>query len=62
MFLTPGHVLIVRVLVKSGILHTFKRGFLKNVGRSYAYAGMFSLGDFRLDILRQHVLRNAGLL
>ena len=34
MFLTSGYVLIVRVLVKSAFLHTFRSDFLKKGGRS----------------------------
>ena len=61
MFLTSGYVLIVCVLVKSGVLHTFKNDV------SLKHWTFFSLGwhvlrDFRLDVLRQHVLQNASLL
>ena len=55
--LTPGYALIMRILVKSGLLRTFKRDFSEN-RLTWAHV----LRVFRLDVLRQRILRNASLL
>ena len=49
------------VLAKSGYLHTFKRD-LSQKSWTFLSFGWHVLRDFRLDVLRQHVLRNASLL
>ena len=61
MFLTSGYVLIVRVPVKLGFLHTFRSEFSQK-RLMFLPSGWHVLTDFRLDVLRQHVLRNASLL
>ena len=60
MFLTSGYVLIVRVLVKSDFLHTFRSGFSPK-SCTFLRLGWHVLRDFRLDVLRQH-LRNASFI
>ena len=56
---TSGYVLIVCVLVKSGFLHTFKRDF-SQTSWTFLSLGCHVLRDFRPDVLRQRVLRNAS--
>ena len=60
MFLTSGYVLSVWVLFKSDFLHTFKRNFSLKKLDFLISIGLHVLRDFRLDVIRQHVLRNAS--
>ena len=57
-----SYVLIVRVLVKAGDIHTFGSGFSqKRLTFCLAISGHV-LKSFRLGVLRQHVLQQASLL
>ena len=61
MFLTSGYVRIVRVLVKSGCLHTLRSGlFLKRL--MCFSSGWHVVEGFKLGVLRQHVLQSTSLL
>ena len=45
-----------------GLLHTFKRNFSLKKADVLISIGLHVLRDFMLDVIRQHVLRNASLL
>ena len=61
MYLTLGYVLIAFVLVKLCFLQTF-RGNFSQKRWVFLSLGWHALSDFRLNVLRQHALRNASLL
>ena len=62
MFLKSACVLIVCFLVKPGFLHSFSRDNSQKSCRDVPKLSLHVLWGFRLDVLRQHVLRNASLL
>ena len=64
MCLSSGYILTVQALIKPGCKHTFWMDLFKAKWCSEAQAAIIGhvLNDFRLDILRQYVLRNASLL
>ena len=63
MFLTSGYVLIMCVVVILGFIYTFRSDFSK-MKLTFLVLGchVLQVRDFRRDVLRQRVLRDASLL